>query len=425
MSDYNVIDVLGFIESKLDKTRNETMPNQSFSHVSRMHEHEKITVNSCLPKGCKELNIHENSSVSVVNTLYPNEILEIVNSYKPNLVSGTSISLCIVLLNDPEDRSCFSWRRKYIQFKSFTSWLKKYKTLGIGRTIYSHNSQLQTVIIPQAKNAINSNRISLFIGAGLGASLKLPSWDTLIDRLKANSNDKEEVDTVCDNALIKARFLLGNFTDTDYSNLRNALYSNQDRLDTSDLLDVIGEVVERHIDRIDGIITYNYDDYIERKLGDGKCKAVYGGIRAGNKLPVYHVHGIIPMDRKMDSPSNKKNIVLTETQYHSLYNKAYSWANVEQYHAISRNTCFFIGMSMNDPNLRRLLDAALSESRGSEHYVFMYDKKYSCTSNKRSYHKATKARFVFASTMSSLGVSVIWCNSPDDIVKKISEVFDL
>jgi len=72
---------------------------------------------------------------------------------------------------------------------------------------------------------------------------------------------------------------------------------------------------------------------------------------SGDELPVYHVHGMIPQSRPIASTP-----VLSEKEYHTLYKESFYWSNVVQLQAFSRTTCFFVGLSMNDPNLRRLLD---------------------------------------------------------------------
>ena len=72
---------------------------------------------------------------------------------------------------------------------------------------------------------------------------------------------------------------------------------------------------------------------------------------SGPDFPIYHVHGMIPQTREIESTP-----VLSEKEYHKLYKETFHWSNVVQLQALNSTTCFFIGLSMNDPNLRRLLD---------------------------------------------------------------------
>ena len=64
------------------------------------------------------------------------------------------------------------------------------------------------------------------------------------------------------------------------------------------------------------------------------------------------------------SRAKKSLIVLGEKEYHKIYQEPYNWGNIEQLHALNRNVCFFIGLSMNDPNLRRLIDGSNEDGEG-------------------------------------------------------------
>lgn len=89
-----------------------------------------------------------------------------------------------------------------------------------------------------------------------------------------------------------------------------------------------------------------------------------------NEKPIYHVHGYVPRNNYIRSKP-----ILSEKDYHELYKEAFHWTNVEQLHALNRNTCIFIGLSMQDPNLRRLLDISrgmlVDNMRDNPHFLFM------------------------------------------------------
>lgn len=52
-----------------------------------------------------------------------------------------------------------------------------------------------------------------------------------------------------------------------------------------------------------------------------------------------------------------------------------NWANLTQLNFLLNSTCIFIGLSMADPNLRRLLDIASKKSKVNtdccKHYVIL------------------------------------------------------
>ena len=139
-------------------------------------------------------------------------------------------------------------------------------------------------------------------------------------------------------------------------------------------------------------------------------------------------------------------VVFSEEEYHKRYSTAFHWSNVEQLHALTRTHCFFIGLSMTDPNLRRLLDTAKDMNRSNEvnHYAFLKRtelEKY-CVSdvNKacRYVHvseslidkKKQKEIYdlnyaVIESIFMELGVNVIWYEDHNDLPGLVAQVFGL
>lgn len=93
-----------------------------------------------------------------------------------------------------------------------------------------------------------------------------------------------------------------------------------------------------------------------------------------DELPIYHVHGYLPRKGKL---SEINNITFGESVYHQQYNDTYSWNNITQINKFRDNTCLFIGSSLTDPNMRRLLDIA-QQQRGQNRqgYHYMFRKKY-------------------------------------------------
>src|SRR5262249_23019768 len=73
-------------------------------------------------------------------------------------------------------------------------------------------------------------------------------------------------------------------------------------------------------------------------------------------LRIIHAHGYIP--RRGDPPIAE--IVFTERDYHALTEGVFHWALTEIVWLLRHCTVLFIGLSMSDPNLRRLLDASLA-----------------------------------------------------------------
>ena len=258
----------------------------------------------------------------------------------------------------------------------------------------------------------------LFIGAGVSASAKLPDWRNLLKQLMPNDNiikenDFDEIykEMDCSNLLL-ARCIQkswnasnpGSITD----NLRRVLYLQNKEIE-SELINEISNMILNG-PKVRSVITYNYDTIIEDALRQkGKrCFSVYRNNRDEEaSFPVYHVHGVI--FRKLSS-NQTEEIVLSEEDYHRVYSEVFDWSNVEQLHALTRCTCFFIGLSMKDPNLRRLLEIA---KRGSgtavRHYVFLERKSFTNDENKSEIDFQIRENI-----MADLGLTVIWYKGDDD-----------
>lgn len=163
-------------------------------------------------------------------------------------------------------------------------------------------------------------------------------------------------------------------------------------------------------------------------------------IKGHNTLPIYHVHGIIPKTGPTDT------VVFSEEEYHKRYSNSFHWSNVEQLHALSRMHCFFIGLSMTDPNLRRLLDIAHNMNTTNEdtHFAFLRRTKkndycmpevqksckYVHISKSLVDEKKQKEIYdlnygVIESIFRDLGVQIIWYEDFDELPKLLSNVFEL
>jgi hypothetical protein len=109
-------------------------------------------------------------------------------------------------------------------------------------------------------------------------------------------------------------------------------------------------------DGVAAVVSFNYDDLLERKLGDGiDFRPVWSARRSREKaLPILHPHGFLPQKGDVE----ECRLVFTEDDYHGLTTSIFHWALTAIVHHLRHNTVLFIGLSMLDPNLRRLLDAS-------------------------------------------------------------------
>ncbi|MBQ0142676.1 MAG: SIR2 family protein [Prevotellaceae bacterium] len=284
------------------------------------------------------------------------------------------------------------------------------------------------------RNAFLKGNVCLFLGAGVGKSAGMPNWQELLVKILKTSNAPSVVDNVrqyhnleedCMYSYpIIGRFAVDGLVPQDDDNSASELYETaieelrnkiKRRLYSkphgSRLVDVLATLTMSEY--VDSVVTYNYDDLIENKLkeiGFSKIMPIYENNRClPIEKPIYHVHGYVPRDKSLQSKP-----ILSERDYHELYKEAFHWTNVEQLHALNRNTCIFIGLSMTDPNLRRLLDfsrgALLDDGKENPHFLFMCKDCHQKTDDKKdAYFKR------FEQIMHEFGITVIWYDNHNEL----------
>lgn len=285
-----------------------------------------------------------------------------------------------------------------------------------------------------AKVSIAENNFSLFLGAGVSMSANLPSWwnllNDMIDTCKQKEfkdGDIEKLTKVCYNSsIVMGRFVRmmmeKKSNDEDYYQcLHDALYGGISAY-RSPLIDEICNLVDSKKSQAQSIITYNFDDVMERALRKRGIRnySVFGQNQPQRFFPIYHVHGFIPYANKDDIKSVP---VLSEEEYHRVYASSYNWSNVEQLHALSRTTCIFIGLSMTDPNLRRLLDIAIQDSENDpRHFVFL-PRISEFGTDKNAEAKNNEAMKIQKQIFVELGLRVIWYSDYNELPKLLKDLY--
>jgi len=315
------------------------------------------------------------------------------------------------------------------------------------------------------KEAYQRENLVPVLGAGISIEFGVPAWTNLLQSLMVHTIEKEhKVSSVLSklfnnifspNPLIAGRYLQSYFEEHNSSfesMVRDVLYSKIDKDKQSDLLDEIVRMCAApgKSPNLDSIITYNFDDILEYKLDktgmDIPYKSVYGiGLEIkSEELPIFHVHGFLPEKKKLNE-LNK--ITFGENNYHQQYSDIYSWNNIVQINKFRENTCLFIGSSLTDPNIRRLLDIALKQkgNKKKHHYIFKKSIDLSFLKNKlrealnspEIMSNKNNAGLNFDETVellkdiyerfeendsASFGVQTIWIDSWDEIPKILKKM---
>lgn len=295
-----------------------------------------------------------------------------------------------------------------------------------------HTDQYKS--LEMAKTSLTEERFTLFLGAGVSMSAGLPSWWKLLEDMIDTSKQKEFKDgdiekltKVCYNSsIVMGRFVRmmmeKKSNDEDYYQcLHDALYGGISAY-RSPLIDEICNLVYSKKSQAQSIITYNFDDMMERALRERGIEnySVFGQNQPQQLFPIYHVHGFIPYANKDDIKSVP---VFSEEEYHRVYASSYNWSNVEQLHALSRTTCIFIGLSMTDPNLRRLLDIAIQDSENDpRHFVFL-PRISEFGTDKNAEAKDNEAMKIQKQIFLELGLRAIWYRDYNDLPKLLKKLY--
>jgi len=237
-------------------------------------------------------------------------------------------------------------------------------------------------ILAEAKAVFRDQGMTLVTGAGVSRTAGVPDWSALLSQLRnvslpssLSQSGKETIGAVVtqlshsDSPLISARNVAVLMKDSELlSHVRGILYAESKV--SSNLMDELARVCVKNPPRIGilGVLTYNYDDLLEKRLeAQGiQCSSLFREVRVGDgHLPVRHVHGYLPKTKHSD-----EGIVLTESQYHAEYGRPYSWSNVVQINTFRETSCLFVGSSLSDPNQRRLLELARAENP-HEHFCVL------------------------------------------------------
>lgn len=293
--------------------------------------------------------------------------------------------------------------------------------------------------VNELKKLYSNREMCLFVGAGVSKSCGLPDWNTLSVRVieEAWPDDGQRYDLFSKferstrakysplDAMRMARRKLG---DQFNSIVSKCLYA--EALTPSSLVDSI-----LSLRKVRRIICTNYDDLLEEgytKLGTKYRPMVPGDDLPldGNEVLIFHPHGFLPRSTYSRDYS-KDRIILSEDDYHELYASPYSWPNVIQLNLFISFNVLFVGCSLSDPNLRRLLDIS-AKVRTPNHFAIMKNPDSESHTRKLSANQRTQPRWwkelmsfakrVETENLKERGITAIWYEEHSDVSKILSEI---
>ncbi len=316
-------------------------------------------------------------------------------TYKPLIENAKCISLYIISTEEKSARGKIRGERVVVWgWETIAKWEKQYPTDFYAYTQRTPEELEQEGNLPdlERKNQINKKllnckieegNISLSLGAGVSIEHGAKSWDKLIKDFYKEIWQSGRIDSISDvqekiggTSIINGQFAqdnLQNFMDSLFKGLYGVRKVPRSRPKTS--LHYIAQLASRLCQNPRfNIITYNYDDFLEQLLmAEGvSFKTLYKEEDLpDDTLCVYHPHGFLPASApKVNYPQYRKHIVFGESEYHKLYNDPLSWAMVLQQYLYRNNTYLFVGCSLTDPNLRRILEN--TKVKAKTHFALMF-----------------------------------------------------
>lgn len=272
---------------------------------------------------------------------------------------------------------------------SFIAWLVKFYTLKI--------------------------HTDLVMGAGINEDYGAKSWNALIEALnndfyKGDYKFANEIKAYVGKELFTSSMILKTSGFEPYQSLNRELYEFEEAKsfnDPNSTLYGCVDFLEKH--PTTSVITYNYDTNLEYLLKKRGLRYVtiyddYAFIDKDSVVDIYHVHGLLPYN-KYDEKRFTDSLIFNESEYYYLYNNPYSWNISKQLHDFKFNTCLFIGISLTDPDMKRLLELAKNYLKFN--FIFLKKEKgYS----RNVYKDLTTYFFTF-------DLIVIWVDEYSDIAK--------
>jgi hypothetical protein len=261
--------------------------------------------------------------------------------------------------------------------------------------------------------------LSLFVGAGISMGCGLPSWGELVRRVVEEvwSDDKRfAAELLAKPHGIAARYAKRQAGAKFNRIVQECLYS--DELVLSPAIQAIAKSGIRNVCNL------NFDDLMEeafqiigRDIAVATPNEPFSPNQRGTKI--FHPHGFLsrfPGDCELEVAK----IVFSEDDYHGLYSEPYSWANIAQLTLLSGFSVLFVGLSMQDPNLRRLIDVARSRGFTQQHFAIFRDPTAGVSGGEKETQE--RLRRMIALDLQSLGVTLWFVDSHDTVAEVLQSI---
>jgi len=251
---------------------------------------------------------------------------------------------------------------------------------------------------------IGQTDIVLFLGAGVNEG-HLPNWRSLLhsvvehavqyglgDRWPAKQRSdvtkwlsgiarELSAPSPYEQASLAKRLLGSQYLHTIHQELHAKVRSGFPTMKYEDSRDMsyLGAIVNLCLSNcVHAVVTYNYDDYLEILIEKELARRSKSRSKSRSKpilskparlcsqllkyspktqLPVYHVHGLLPRDGCLPE-FDASTFVFSYDEYYRMLLEPFSWQTSYQLYFLQNYICLFLGVSLEDMNMLRLLSHA-------------------------------------------------------------------
>jgi hypothetical protein len=278
---------------------------------------------------------------------------------------------------------------------------------------------------------IQDGRFGLIFGAGISDDFKVPKWQGLIKKIaydpEVKGQDIYKASTRSNSASSLAQILYQHFAASKVNKYKDS--STERQVVKREWRDIvrkqlyrsaekdINKCLKRHsyikyflpiVRKATMTVNYNFDDFIERlldaqekeyisqdKMGEhpqihGRNYEVIWNAGVQTRRPfgvIYHPNGYLPYN-SAEPASN--GLVFCEDEFADQLIESVSGRYASLLHFLSRNTCLFIGISLDDTTLKHLLRQNAQLNPGHFHYYISFKES---GANDKCRDAITKANF--------------------------------
>lgn len=197
--------------------------------------------------------------------------------------------------------------------------------------------------VKKIRQAIDNNKLVIFVGAGVSANSKCPSWGNLINRFAEDLglNKEHENNNSIEYYLKVPQYYYIERGKKEYFDVIDEVFNNVDSM-PNDINKIIFKL------KPCTIVTTNFDNLLEKTV---KSEGLfYTTVKQDNELPYCRNDKIII---KMHGDGELKNIVLKEEDYLS-YSRTFPLIENYLKSLFSTKTILFVGYGAEDPDFKLL-----------------------------------------------------------------------